>query len=195
MVRGVPAARPSYQRPGLVFFTGSVSTGCGNATAQVGPFYCPPDDQIYLDLDFLQQLQDQFGAPGRYAQAYILAHEDGHHLQTLLGIEPRCVASSSQPQPGQPPVGGARAAGRLLRRRVGQARRRQRGAGQRHVTQADVEQAQNAAAAVGDDRIEAQAGVRVNPESWTHGSAAQRKAGTPPGFSSGDLNRCDTFSA
>jgi predicted metalloprotease len=183
----------SYHRPTLTFFSGSVSTGCGDATAQVGPFYCPQDEKIYLDIDFLNQLQDQFGAQGRYAQAYILAHEFGHHLQTLLGIEPK-VRKAQQANPAQTnPLSVklelqadcfAGVWGALANK-----------AGNVTVTQADVAQGQNAAAAVGDDRIEAQAGVRVNPESWTHGSAAQRKGWYTTGFSSGDLNRCDTFSA
>jgi predicted metalloprotease len=183
----------AYHRPRLTFFSGSVSTGCGEASSQVGPFYCPPDEKIYLDIDFLNQLQTQFGATGRYAQAYILAHEFGHHLQTLLGIEAK-VRKGQQANPSQVnPLSVkmelqadcfAGVWGSLANK-----------AGNVTVSQADVAQAQNAAAAVGDDRIEAQAGVRVNPESWTHGSAAQRKTWYTTGFTSGDINRCDTFSA
>ena len=182
-----------YHRPRLTFFSAGVATGCGNATSEVGPFYCPPDEKIYIDVDFLNQLQQQFGATGRYAQAYILAHEFGHHLQTLLAIEPK-VRKAQQANPRQ-----TNALSVKLELQAdcfaGVWGNLANAAGNVTVTQAEVAEAQNAAAAVGDDRIQAQAGVRVNPEKWTHGSAADRKRWYTTGFDSGDINRCDTFPA
>jgi uncharacterized protein len=184
----------AYHRPTLTFFSGSTQTGCGAATAQVGPFYCPVDQRIYLDLDFLDQLQQQYGAQGRYAQAYILAHEFGHHLQTLLGIEQRVRQQES---------GASQTRQNALSVRLelqadclaGVWGKLADTAGKVTVTQAQVAEAQNAAAAVGDDRIEAKAGVQVDPETWTHGSAAQRRSWYTTGFDSGDLDSCDTFAS
>jgi predicted metalloprotease len=184
----------AYHRPTLTFFGGSTQTGCGPATSQVGPFYCPVDQRIYLDLDFLDQLQQQYGAQGRYAQAYILAHEYGHHLQTLLGIEQRVRQQQD---------GATRAQQNALSVRLelqadclagvwGKLADTQ---GNVTVTQAQVAEAQSAAAAVGDDRIEAKAGVQVDPETWTHGSAGQRRSWYTRGFDTGDLDACDTFAA
>lgn len=181
----------SYHAPRLAFFSGATQTGCGNASADVGPFYCPPDEEIYLDLGFLDQLQQQFGATGRYAQAYILAHEFGHHLQTLLGTE-RKMRALQQQHPDQANALSVKLElqadcyagvwGRLADDR-----------GNVTVTQSDVAQAQNAAAAVGDDRIQQQVQGRVNPESFTHGSAAQRRQEYTTGYSTGDLAACNTF--
>jgi len=183
----------SYHRPTLTFFSGSTSTGCGQASSSVGPFYCPQDERIYLDIDFLKQLQQQFGATGRYAQAYILAHEYGHHLQSLLGIEGQ-VRRQQQAHPSQ---------ANLLSVRLelqadclaGVWGHLANAAGNVTVTQAQVRQAQNAAAAVGDDRLQQEAGQRVDPESWTHGSASDRQRWYTTGFTSGDLDSCDTFGA
>ena len=181
----------AYHRPTLTFFSGGTSTGCGQATSSVGPFDCPEDERIYLDVDFLNQLQRQFGATGRYAQAYILAHEYGHHLQTLLGIEPQ-VRRRQQADPGS-----ANALSVKLELQAdclaGVWGNLANAAGNVTVTQAEVRQAQNAAAAVGDDRIEQEAGQRVDPESWTHGSASDRQRWYTTGFTSGDIDACDTF--
>ncbi len=115
----------TYRAPHLAFFDGSTATGCGQASAEVGPFYCPADERIYLDLGFLQQLEQQFGIKGQFAEAYIVAHEAGHHLQKLQGIEPKVrAAAAAKSQAGQRFVGPAGAAGRLLCRRLEQARGR-----------------------------------------------------------------------
>jgi predicted metalloprotease len=184
-------AGETYREPALTFFTQAVSTGCGQASAQVGPFYCPPDESIYIDIGFLNQLQQQFGAQGRYAQAYIIAHEAGHHLQTLFGTE-RKVRAAEQADPSR-------------QRDLSIATELQADcyagvwskladdAGNVSVDDAQVQQAQDAAAAVGDDRIQKQAQGRVDPETWTHGSAAQRKKWFTTGRTSGDVNACDTF--
>ncbi len=184
-------AGESYEQPGLVFFTQGVSTGCGQASSQVGPFYCPPDQGIFIDIGFLEQLQQQFGAEGRYAQAYILAHEAGHHLQTLFGTE-RKVRAAQQSNPGQQ---NELSIAMELQADcyAGVWSKLADDAGNVSVGEAEIDQALEAAAAVGDDRIQQKTQGRVDPEAWTHGSAAQRKQWFSTGRSSGDLNSCDTF--
>ena len=184
-------AGDKYTQPGLTFFTQAVNTGCGQASSQVGPFYCPPDQMIYIDIGFLQQLQQQFGAQGRYAQAYILAHEAGHHLQTLFGTE-RKVRAAQQAQPSkqnQLSVAMELQADCY----AGVWSKLADDAGNVSIGDAEVQQAQDAAAAVGDDRIQQQTQGRVDKESWTHGSAAQRKQWFTTGRTTGDVNACDTF--
>jgi predicted metalloprotease len=178
----------TYTRPALTFFDTAVNTGgCGRASSQVGPFYCPSDRSIYIDIGFLNQLQKEFGAVGRYAQAYILAHEAGHHLQTLLGTEQKMRSSKKN----------ANALSVAFELQAdcyaGVWSRLADDAGNVSVGEAEVKQAQAAAAAVGDDRIQQKSGGRVDPESWTHGSAAQREKWFTTGRTSGDLDACDTF--
>jgi uncharacterized protein len=184
-------AGDKYTQPGLTFFTQAVNTGCGQASSQVGPFYCPPDQMIYIDIGFLQQLQQQFGAQGRYAQAYILAHEAGHHLQTLFGTE-RKVRAAQQSQPSKQ---NELSVAMELQADcyAGVWSKLADDAGNVSVGDAEVQQAQDAAAAVGDDRIQQQTQGRVDKESWTHGSAAQRKQWFTTGRTTGDVNACDTF--
>jgi uncharacterized protein len=184
-------ANQDYRPPGLTFFTGAVATGCGQATSQVGPFYCPADENIYIDIDFLEELQQRFGADGRYAQAYIMAHEFGHHLQSILGVEPQ-VRQAQQSDPSRANELSVRLElqadcfagvwGRLADER-----------GNVTITRAELTQALEAAAAVGDDRIQEAATGRVDPESFTHGSSEQRQQWYATGFDSGDIQRCDTF--
>jgi uncharacterized protein len=185
-------AGETYQEPGLVFFTQAVSTGCGQASSQVGPFYCPPDQNIYIDIGFLDQLQQQFGAEGRYAQAYILAHEAGHHLQSLFGTE-RKVRALQQSHPDQQNELSI-ALELQADCYAGVWSRLADEAGNVSVGDAEVQQAQDAAAAVGDDRIQKQVQGRVDPESWTHGSAEQRRQWFTTGRTTGDVNACTTFS-
>jgi predicted metalloprotease len=185
-------AGEKYEQPGLTFFTQAVNTGCGQASSQVGPFYCPPDQMIYIDIGFLQQLQQQFGAQGRYAQAYIVAHEAGHHLQTLFGTE-RKVRAAQQSQPGKQNVLSV-AMELQADCYAGVWSKLADDAGNVSIGDAEVQQAQDAAAAVGDDRIQQQTQGRVDRESWTHGSAAQRKQWFTTGRTTGDVNACDTFS-
>ena len=184
-------AGDKYEQPGLTFFTQAVNTGCGQASSQVGPFYCPPDQMIYIDIGFLQQLQQQFGAQGRYAQAYILAHEAGHHLQTLFGTE-RKVRAAQQSQPSKQ---NELSVAMELQADcyAGVWSKLADDAGNVSIGDAEVQQAQDAAAAVGDDRIQQQTQGRVDKESWTHGSAAQRKQWFTTGRTTGDVNACDTF--
>ncbi|OAA18282.1 hypothetical protein UG55_10293 [Frankia sp. EI5c] len=183
----------SYQLPTLVYFDDAVSTGCGTASAQVGPFYCPPDERVYIDLGFLRQLQEQYGAQGRYAQAYIVAHEVGHHLQTITGTEQR-TRDAQQADPArenelsvQLELQADCYAGvwSTLANRGGNVT----------ITEADLDEALGAAEAVGDDRIQAGAGVEVDPESWTHGSAAQRRASFLTGYQGATAGSCGTVPA
>ncbi len=184
-------AGETYEQPALTFFTQAVNTGCGQATSEVGPFYCPPDRSIYIDIGFLDQLQQQFGAEGRYAQAYILAHEAGHHLQTLFGTE-RKVRSAQQADPSKQNQLSI-ALELQADCYAGVWSKLADDAGNVSVGDAEVQQAQDAAAAVGDDRIQKQTQGRVDKESWTHGSAAQRKQWFTTGRTTGDVNACNTF--
>jgi predicted metalloprotease len=185
-------AGDTYTKPGLTFFTQAVNTGCGQASSQVGPFYCPPDQMIYIDIGFLEQLQQQFGAQGRYAQAYILAHEAGHHLQKLFGTEQKVRAA----QQAHPSKQNELSVAMELQADcyAGVWSKLADDAGNVSVGDAEVQQAQDAAAAVGDDRIQKQTQGRVDKESWTHGSAAQRKQWFTTGRTTGDVNACNTFS-
>lgn len=188
--RGLP-----YDSPRFAFFTGATSTGCGQASASVGPFYCPPDQEIFFELDFLSQLQEQFGAQGQFAQAYIVAHEFGHHLQTLLGTE-REVRAAQQRDPGN---ANAYSVAMELQADcyagVWANLADARGEGGIVLDEADIAEAVRAAEAVGDDRIQEKVQGRVDPESWTHGSAEQRAQWFTTGYRTGDMGRCDTFSA
>ena len=185
------ATLEGYRQPALGFFENGVQTGCGAASSQVGPFYCPPDQEIFIDIGFLQQLQEEFGANGRYAQAYILAHETGHHLQTLLGTE-RDVRTAQQRSPSRANELSIKMElqadcyagvwGKLADER-----------GNVSITEQQLDEALNAAAAVGDDRIQQKTQGQIDRESWTHGSAEQRRAWYLKGFQSGDLDACDTF--
>lgn len=180
-----------YRDAKLVLFEGSTSSGCGGATSDIGPHYCPADQHVYLDLDFFRALKSQFDAPGDFAQAYVLAHEIGHHVQNLLGIESKMRAEAqSDPESEND----------LSIRLELQA---DCFAGvwgfttyQRDILESgDLEEGLNAAASVGDDRIQKQSTGRVNPETWTHGSSEQRVRWFKNGFENGEPNACDTFSA
>ena len=181
----------TYQVTKLVLFDGQTQSGCGLASSETGPFYCPVDRKVFLDLGFFRELRDRFQAPGDFAEAYVIAHEFGHHVQTLLGIEER-VQEERQSHPSE--------ANDLSVRLELQA---DCYAGvwahsayeQKLLETGDLEEALTAAAAVGDDRIQRSAGRRVNPETWTHGSSAQRVKWLKIGFQDGDPSSCDTFSA
>jgi len=168
-----------YQRTKLEIFTGGTSTGCGRGSAATGPFYCPRDQTVYIDLSFFRELEQRFGAAGDFAQAYVIAHEFGHHVQNVLGIDDKvqsredgiklelqadCLAG----------VWGSTAQERRL------------------LEPGDLEEALNAAAQIGDDRIQERTQGRVDPESWTHGSSADRQKWFRTGFDTGDPAECDT---
>jgi predicted metalloprotease len=179
-----------YQETQLVIFEDQVSTSCGQATSAVGPFYCPADGLVYLDLGFFRELATRFGAPGDFAQAYVIAHEFGHHVQNILGISDE-VGQAQQADP--------EGANELSIRLELQA---DCFAGiwghstyeDQQLEEGDLEEGLAAAAAVGDDRIQAQTSGSIRPETWTHGSSEQRVEWFRRGFDTGDPNTCDTFS-
>ena len=179
-----------YRDPRLVLFNGAVQSACGIAGAATGPFYCPQDQKVYLDLDFFRALRERFRAPGDFAQAYVIAHEVGHHVQKQLGISDRVMAERRR--------GGSQANAASVRLELQAdcfagiwAHHAER---TRHILEAgDVEEALNAAAAIGDDRLQRQTQGRVAPETFTHGTSKQRVQWFTRGIESGDLRRCDTF--
>jgi hypothetical protein len=181
----------SYRHAKLDIFTGGIRSGCGFAQTEMGPFYCPADEKVYIDLAFYNELRDRFGAAGDFAQAYVIAHEVGHHVQKLLGISGK-VEQEQQDNPRQ-----ARALSVKLELQADcLAGVWAHSTQQRGILQAgDIDQALNAASAVGDDRIQKQTTGQVNPETWTHGSAAQRSHWFKTGFDSGSIQSCDTFGA
>ncbi len=178
-----------YVAPKLVLFSGQTPTACGTGDTASGPFYCPGDQKVYIDLQFYQMLKDRFKAPGDFAQAYVVAHEVGHHVQNLLGVMDQ-VEQAKRKNP--------RAANALSVRLELQAdcfsgiwaRRTQQT--KNNLEAGDLEEALNAAAAVGDDRLQGQSGT-VRPETFTHGSSAQRMQWFKRGFDSGKLADCNTF--
>jgi predicted metalloprotease len=176
-----------YRPTDLVLFEGLTDSGCGGAQAQVGPHYCPADERVYMDLDFLAELQRRFGAAGDTAQAYILAHEVGHHVQHVLEITQNVQPGDNQASIALELQADCFAGVWLSTLRTG--------ASAAVLEDGDLEEALDAAAAVGDDAIQQQTTGRVNPESWTHGSAEQRFQWLKQGFDSGSPGSCDTFAA
>ena len=178
-----------YRDAKLVLFRDQVETACGYGQAASGPFYCPEDEKVYIDLSFYDELRRRFGAPGEFAQAYVLAHEIGHHVQKLTGIEPQ-VRRAMQSRPDLQNELSVR----LELQADCLAGVWGHSTAQRQILeQGDVESGLNAAAAIGDDRIQRMSGQWVQPESFTHGSSAQRVQWFKRGLQSGDLKDCDTF--
>jgi predicted metalloprotease len=182
-----------YVDPKLVLFSGQVQSACGMAGAAVGPFYCPGDHKLYLDTSFFRDLRDRFGAPGDFAQAYVIAHEVGHHVQTLLGISERVQKARRTSD---------RAKANALSVRMELQADCLAGVWAHHadktrhiLEQGDLEEALGAATAIGDDRLQRQGQGRVVPESFTHGSSAQRVRWFQRGFEAGEVRQCDTFAA
>jgi uncharacterized protein len=183
----------TYEEPNLVLFTGAAQSACGFAEAVMGPFYCPGDHKVYIDLSFYEDLKSRFDAPGDFAQAYVIAHEVGHHVQNLLGISEK-VQSAMQPA-------SKAEANRLSVRMELQAdcfagvwgyhADRSRGL----LETGDLEEALRAASAIGDDRIMRQTRGTVVPDAFTHGTSEQRVSWFKRGFESGDMNQCSTFDA
>lgn len=183
----------SYTEPKLVLFTGAVSSACGFAQAAIGPFYCPGDQKVYIDLSFYHDLKNRMNAPGDFAQAYVIAHEIGHHVQNQLGIIDKVHAA--KPRLSDPEYN------RLLVRLELQAdclsgvwahhADRTRGI----VESGDIDEALNAASQIGDDRLQKQSRGYVTPDSFTHGTSEQRSRWFKEGFIKGDLSSCDTFAA
>ena len=183
-------AGQSYREPTLVLFSGQVRSACGFASAAVGPFYCPADSQVYIDLAFFDQLARRFGAPGDFAQAYVIAHEVGHHVQNVLGI-------SDQVRDAQQRMSRSEANQMSVRLELqadclaGVWGHHQQ---QRNLLETgDIEEGMGAAAAVGDDNMQRRATGTIQPESWTHGSAEQRQVWFRRGLQTGDPDSCDSF--
>jgi predicted metalloprotease len=180
-----------YQEPKLVLFSDATPTACGTGQAAMGPFYCPGDQKVYIDLTFFRELKDRFKAPGEFAQAYVIAHEVGHHVQNLLGIADKIHQTQQR-------VGKAEANALSVRMEL-QADCLAGVWGKRTDTMqnvlepGDLEAALTAASAIGDDRLQQQTQGRIVPESFTHGSSAQRMRWFKRGFESGDMNQCNTF--
>lgn len=187
-------AGEQYEEPKLVLFSASVRSACGLASAAVGPFYCPADRQVYLDLQFFDELEQRFAAAGDFAQAYVIAHEVGHHVQTLLGVSAK--------------VNAARQRGAVMEGANGLLVRQElqadclAGVWAHHAQRrldwlepGDLDEALNAANAIGDDRLQRHTQGQVVPDSFTHGTSAQRVRWFRTGFDSGDPSSCDTFKA
>jgi predicted metalloprotease len=179
----------TYRHAKLVLFRDGVRSGCGYAQTEMGPFYCPADEKVYIDLGFYQELRDRFGAKGDFAQAYVIAHEFGHHIQKLLGISDK-VEAAQQQNPRQ-----AKALSVRLELQADCLAGVWASQQQKILDPGDVDEAMNAASAVGDDRIQKQATGQVNPETWTHGSAAQRSHWFKTGFDGASIQSCDTFNS
>ena len=181
-----------YRAPKLVLFRDAVQSACGMAGAAVGPFYCPPDHKVYLDLDFFRALSERFRAPGDFAQAYVIAHELGHHVQTLLGVTDRVAASRQRLS--RPDANALSVRVELQADCFAGVWAHHANASRQLLEEGDVEEGLRAAAAIGDDRLQRQGGGRVAPESFTHGSSEQRTRWFRRGFDTGEPRRCDTFS-
>ncbi len=195
--RKFAAAGRQFEYTTIVPFTGSVSTGCGNATSAVGPFYCPApgDNKVYLDLGFWDELATKFGAPGDFAQAYVIAHEVGHHIQSITGISDsiRNVQAQNPSLQNELSVRQELQADCLAGVWANDASQRTNSDGTKIIEVGDIEEGLAAAAGVGDDRIQSQAGMTVDSHGWTHGSSAARQNWFMEGFNTGDPEACDTF--
>jgi predicted metalloprotease len=182
-----------YREPGLVLFSGAVQSACGMTAAAVGPFYCPPDQKVYIDLSFFEDLASRFRAPGDFAQAYVIAHEVGHHVQTLLGVSKQVRGmqqSASRKEANAIQVRMELQADCFAGVWANNANR-----ARQILEQGDIEEGLAAASAIGDDRIQKQTQGHVVPDAFTHGSSAQRVRWFKRGLESGNPNHCDTFAA
>jgi predicted metalloprotease len=182
----------SYDQPKLVLFSGAVQSACGFASAAVGPFYCPRDEEVYLDMSFFEELSQRFGAPGDFARAYVIAHEVGHHIQQILGISAKVQAQRAQ---ADEVTSNALSVRQELQADCFAGVWGHYTAKRGLVDRADIGAALNAAAQIGDDRMQKRAQGYVVPEAFTHGSAAQRVQWFQKGLESGDPNQCNTFTA
>ena len=187
----LPPLGKQYRHAKLVLFRDQTTSGCGAAQEASGPFYCPEDEKVYIDLGFYDELKQRFGAPGQFAQAYVLAHELGHHIQKILGIEAQVRQAQQRNPANENPLSV-----RVELQADCFAGMWGHSASQRGLLETgDVESGLGAAAAVGDDRIARMSGVRANPEKFTHGSAAQRTMWFKKGLDAGQVQACDTFAA
>jgi predicted metalloprotease len=187
------ASGQNYVEPKLVLFSGAVNSACGFAQAAVGPFYCPSDMKVYIDLSFYNDLKNRIGAPGDFAQAYVVAHEVGHHVQRLIGVLERAQRAKQNASEAQ---------ANAIQVRVELQADCFAGVWAHHADRArgvvepgDIDEALNAAAAIGDDRLQRRSRGYVSPESFTHGTSEQRSRWFRRGFEQGKLGACDTFAA
>ncbi|HET6679187.1 MAG TPA: neutral zinc metallopeptidase, partial [Nitrospira sp.] len=189
----LPKAGGHYENPRLVLFTGAVHSACGATSSAVGPFYCPQDRKLYLDVSFFKEMSQRLGAPGDFAQAYVIAHEVGHHVQNLLGIAEKVHQLQSR-------TGTAEGNALSVRLELqadcfagvwGYHANRER----KLIEPGDFEEGLAAAAAIGDDRLQNMSSGYIQPESWTHGSSEQRKTWLRKGLDTGNPEACDTFSS
>jgi predicted metalloprotease len=182
----------TYREPKLVLFSGAVQSACGFAQAAVGPFYCPADQKVYIDLSFYQELKNRFRAPGDFAQAYVIAHEIGHHVQNLLGISDK--VESLRARSGEAEANALSVRLELQADCFAGVWAYHANKARQILESGDVEEGLNAASAIGDDRLQMQTRGYVAPDSFTHGSSAQRVQWFKRGLAGGDLRQCDTFS-
>jgi predicted metalloprotease len=181
----------TYTAPHLVLFRGATATGCGQGEAAMGPFYCPADQKVYIDLGFYQTLKDQLGAPGDFAQAYVIAHEVGHHVQNLLGVTRKMEQRRGQLTQTQYNAQSVRL--ELQADCLAGVWAHHAQATRQILEAGDVEEAMNAAAKIGDDALQGKGGGRVVPDSFTHGTSAQRQRWFNAGLQGGSVKNCDTF--
>ena len=190
-------ANKTYREPKLVLFSGAVESACGFAQAAMGPFYCPDDEKVYLDMSFFQELRNRFQAPGDFAQAYVIAHEIGHHVQNLLGISDKVAALRQRANRTQ-----ANRASVMLELQAdcfagvwaNHTERMQQSNMKDFLENGDIDEALRAASMIGDDRLQMQSQGYVVPESFTHGTAEQRSRWFKQGFQTGQMSGCNTFS-
>jgi len=183
----------TYQKPKLVLFRGATPTACGQGQSAMGPFYCPGDQKVYIDLGFYETLQKRLGAPGDFAQAYVIAHEVGHHVQNLLGISAKM--QQMRGRVSQTEYNALSVKLELQADCLAGVWANHANNARQLLEQGDVEEAMNAAARIGDDALQSAGGGHVVPESFTHGTSAQRQRWFDTGFKNGSVKRCDTFAA
>ncbi|MFO1227219.1 neutral zinc metallopeptidase [Roseateles sp.] len=185
------ASGKNYERPTLVLFSNATPTACGQGEAAAGPFYCPGDHKVYIDLGFFETLRSRLGAPGDFAQAYVIAHEVGHHVQNLMGVTERMDRQRGRVSEAQMNALSVRVELQADCLAGVWAHHSQQSKG--WLEKGDLEEALNAATQIGDDTLQRNAGRRVVPESFTHGSSEQRMSWLKRGMASGDINQCNTF--
>jgi predicted metalloprotease len=183
-----------YENPKLVLFTGATQTACGTGQTAMGPFYCPLDHKVYIDLAFYQELKDRFHAPGDFAQAYVIAHEVGHHVQNLLGISEK-VRGAQQAAHGEAQANALSVRLELQADCLAGVWAAQANEARKILESGDIEEALTAASAIGDDRLQKQSRGYVVPDGFTHGTSEQRMRWFKRGIDSGDMNQCNTFKA
>jgi predicted metalloprotease len=187
-------SKHEYRDPKLVLFTGTTSTACGAGKAAMGPFYCPLDEKVYIDLAFYQELKDRFHAPGEFAEAYVIAHEVGHHVQKLLGISDK-VRAAEERAGNQAQINALSVRLELQADCFAGVWGKRADSAQHIIEPGDVDQALNAATAIGDDRLQQDARGTIRPETFTHGTSEQRVRWFKRGMETGDPNQCNTFNA